>query len=101
MTEITIRVAPDVNRRLRARAQQAGTNVPLLVGDLVATSAALLTDPELSTPPRALLRKVAELHEHEATPAMIAQQLDLPDATVSACLVELDRLARIADRYTR
>ena len=72
MTDITIKLDREIHHRLRARAQQAGTTVPLLLADFVQTSALLLSDPEWNTPPRALLRRIAELHEHEASPQEIA-----------------------------
>lgn len=101
MTEVTIHLDRDTHRRLRARARQAGTTVPLLVADLVTATAVVLSDPEWTTPPRSVLRNIAELVEHQASTEVIARQLGLQDDVVRDGMRELERRERLAQRYTR
>jgi hypothetical protein len=101
MTDITIQIDREIHRRLRGRAQQAGTTVPLLIADLVQANALLLSDPEWSITPRAILRKVSQLLEHHASPEEIAQQLGLSEDVVTAATRELERLERLAQRYAQ
>lgn len=99
MTEITIKVHPALYRRLRHRATQAGTNVPALVGDLVGAAALLLSDPDLTTPPRTVLRRIASALDDGLTPEEIADRHLYRLDTVNNGIRELERINQLVQTY--